>query len=53
MVGSWSALGGRYICALRSLRHVPGACAGRSLSAPTIEHSVREHGQTRLADPEV
>lgn len=37
MVGSWSASGGRYICALRYPRHVPGACAGRSLSAPTIE----------------
>ena len=53
MVGSWSALGGRYICALRYPRHVPGACAGRSLGAPTIEQTVWAHVQTLLADPEV
>ena len=53
MVGSWSALGGRYICALRYPRHVPGACAGRSLSAPTIEQRVWEHVQTLLSDPDV
>jgi site-specific DNA recombinase len=53
MVGSWSALGGRYICALRYPRHVPGACPGRSLGAPTIEQTVWEHVQTLLADPEV
>jgi site-specific DNA recombinase len=53
MVGSWSALGGRYICALRYPRHVPGAGAGRSLSAPTIEQTVWEHVQALLADPEV
>jgi site-specific DNA recombinase len=53
MVGSWSTLGGRSICALRYPRHVPGACPGRSLGAPTIEQSVWEHVQTLLADPEV
>src|SRR2546423_8625898 len=53
MVGSWSALGGRYICALRYPRHVPGACPGRSLSASTIEQTVWEHVQALLADPEV
>jgi site-specific DNA recombinase len=53
MVGSWSAPGGRYICALRYPRHVPGACAGRSLSAPTIEQRVWAHVQTLLADPDV
>jgi len=53
MVGSWSALGGRYICALRYPRHVPGACPGRSLGAPTIEQTVWEHVQALLADPEV
>jgi hypothetical protein len=53
MVGTWSAQGGRYICALRSPRHVPGACTGRSLGAPTIEQTVWEHVQTLLADPEV
>src|SRR5215470_14141020 len=53
MVGSWSALGGRYICALRYPRHVPGACGGRSLGAPTIEQTVWAHVQTLLADPEV
>jgi site-specific DNA recombinase len=37
MVGTWSAQGGRYICALRYPRYVPGACTGRSLSATTIE----------------
>ncbi|MGE3542024.1 MAG: recombinase family protein [Candidatus Tectimicrobiota bacterium] len=53
MVGSWSAISGRYICALRYPRHVPGACPGRSLSAPTIEQTVWAHVQTLLADPEV
>ena len=53
MVGSWSTLGGRSICALRYPRHVPGACPGRSLGAPTIEQSMWEHVQTLLADPEV
>jgi len=53
MVGSWSALGGRYICALRYPRHVPGACPGRSLGAPTSEQTVWEHVQALLADPEV
>jgi len=33
-------------------RHVPGACAGRSRGAPTIEQTVWAHGQTLLADPE-
>jgi site-specific DNA recombinase len=49
MVGSWSAPGGRYICALRYPRHGPGACSGRSLSAPTIEQTVWEHVQTLLS----
>jgi site-specific DNA recombinase len=40
MVGSWSTQGGRYICALRYPRHVPRACTGRSLSAPTIEQTM-------------
>jgi site-specific DNA recombinase len=53
MVGSWSPQGGRYICALRYPRHVPGACPGRSLGAPTIEQSVWAHVQRLLADPEV
>src|SRR5215470_2264837 len=42
MVGTWSAQGGRYICALRYPRYVPGACRGRSLSAPMIEVYVWE-----------
>ena len=41
------------LCALRYPRHVPGACLGRSLGAPTIEQTVWEHLQTLLADPEV
>jgi site-specific DNA recombinase len=53
MVGSWSAPGGRYICALRYPRHVPGACPGRSLSALAIEQMVWAHVQALLADPEV
>jgi site-specific DNA recombinase len=53
MVGSWRTLGGRYICALRYPRYVPGACPWRSLGAPTIEQSVWEHVQALLADPEV
>ena len=43
MVGTWSAQGGRYICALRYPRYVPGACLGRSLSATVIEACVWEH----------
>jgi site-specific DNA recombinase len=40
MVGSWTKQGGRYICALRYLRHAPGACDGRSLSALMTEQTV-------------
>jgi site-specific DNA recombinase len=53
MVGTWSAQGGRYICALRYPRYVPGACAGRSLSATVIEACVWEHVKTLLSDPAV
>jgi site-specific DNA recombinase len=53
MVGTWSAQGGRYICALRYPRYVPGACTGRSLSATLIETTVWEHVQALLADSEV
>jgi site-specific DNA recombinase len=53
MVGSWSAHGGRYICALRYPRYVPGACTGRSLGAATIEPCVWAHVKSLLSDPEV
>jgi site-specific DNA recombinase len=53
MVGTWSRQGGRYICALRYPRYVPGACLGRSLSAPMIEAYVWEHVKALLADPVV
>ena len=53
MVGSWSAQGGRYICALRYPRYAPGACTGRSLSATLIETSVWEHVKALLSDPAV
>jgi site-specific DNA recombinase len=53
MVGTWSAQGGRYICALRYPRYVPGACAGRSLSATMIESCVWGHVQALLSDPDV
>jgi site-specific DNA recombinase len=53
MVGTWSAQGGRYICALRYPRYAPGACTGRSLSAALIETSVWEHVQALLSDPAV
>jgi site-specific DNA recombinase len=53
MVGTWSAQGGRYICALRYPRYVPGACMGRSLGATTIEPRVWDHVKTLLSDPEV
>jgi site-specific DNA recombinase len=53
MVGTWSAQGGRYICALRYPRYVPGACTGRSLSATTIERWVWDHVKTLLSDPAV
>jgi site-specific DNA recombinase len=53
MVGTWSAQGGRYICALRYPRYVPGACMGRSLGATTIEPQVWDHVKTLLSDPEV
>jgi site-specific DNA recombinase len=53
MVGTWSAQGGRYICALRYPRYVPGACTGRSLGAATIEPCVWAHVKTLLSDPVV
>jgi site-specific DNA recombinase len=53
MVGTWSAQGGRYICALRYPRYTPGACQGRSLSATTIEAGVWEQVKTLLSDPAV
>jgi len=53
MVGTWSAQGGRYICALRYPRYMPGACTGRSLSAPVIEAWVWEHAKALWSDPAV
>lgn len=53
MVGTWSAPGGRYICALRYPRYAPGACTGRSLSATLLEASVWEHVKALLSDPAV
>jgi site-specific DNA recombinase len=53
MVGTWSAQGGRYICALRYPRYVPGACMGRSLGAATIEPQVWDQVKRLLSDPEV
>jgi site-specific DNA recombinase len=53
MVGTWSAQGGRYICALRYPRYVPGACTGRSLGAATLEPRVWDHVKMLLSDPEV
>jgi site-specific DNA recombinase len=53
MVGTWSAQGGRYICALRYPRYVPGACTGRSLSATTFERWVWDHVKALLSDPAV
>ena len=57
MVGSWSALGGRYICALRYPRHVPGACAGRRARAKPMMESftagmVRAPTSTAVFDSE-
>jgi site-specific DNA recombinase len=53
MVGTWSAQGGRYICALRYPRYVPGACTGRRLSATMIEACVWGHVKVLLSDPAV
>jgi site-specific DNA recombinase len=53
MVGTWSAQSGRYICALRYPRYVPGACTGRSLGASTIESQVWEHVKRLLSDSAV
>jgi site-specific DNA recombinase len=53
MVGTWGAQGGRYICALRYPRYVPGACTGRSLGAATIEPCVWAHVKALLSDPAV
>ncbi len=53
MVGTWSAPGGRYICALRYPRYAPGACTGRSLSATLIEAHVWEHVKGLRSDPVV
>jgi len=53
MVGTWSAQGGRYICARRYPRYVPGACTGRRLSATVIEACIWDHGKALLSDPAV
>jgi site-specific DNA recombinase len=53
MVGTWSAQGGRYICARRYPRYVPGACTGRSLSATVIEACIWDHVKAWLSDPAV
>ena len=53
MVGTWSAQGGRYLCALRYPRYAPGACTGRSLRATLLEASVWEHVKALLSDPAV
>jgi site-specific DNA recombinase len=53
MVGTWSAQGGRYICALRYPRYMPGACTGRSLSATLIEACIWDHVKALLSDPAV
>jgi site-specific DNA recombinase len=53
MVGTWSAQGGRYICALRYPRYVPGACTGRSLSATVMEARVWDHVKALWSDPDV
>jgi site-specific DNA recombinase len=53
MVGTWSAQGGRYICALRYPRYMPGACTGRRLSATGIEACVWDHAKALLSDPAV
>jgi site-specific DNA recombinase len=53
MVGTWSAQGGRYICARRYPRYAPGACTGRSRSATLIEARVWEHVKALLSDPAV
>ncbi len=53
LVGTWSAQGGRDICALRYPRSRPGACTGRSLSATILEAGVWEHVKALLSDPAV
>jgi site-specific DNA recombinase len=53
MVGTRSAQGGQYICALRYPQCVPGACTGRSLSATLLKASVWEHVKALLSDPAV
>ena len=52
MVGTWvrRAAGTSAPCATR---YVPGACMGRSLSAPMVEAYVWEHVKALLSDPEV
>jgi site-specific DNA recombinase len=52
-VGTWSAQGGRYICARRYPRYVPGACTGRSLSATVIEACIWDHVKALLSNPAV
>jgi site-specific DNA recombinase len=53
MVGTWSALGGRYSCACRYPRYVPGACPGRRLRATGMEACIGDHVTAWLADPAV
>src|SRR5262249_22572852 len=53
MVGTWSAQGGRSICARRYPRDVSGACTGRRLGAATIAPCVWAHVKALLSDPAV
>jgi site-specific DNA recombinase len=51
MVGTWSAQGGRSICALRYPRYVPGACTGRRRGAATIAPGVWAQVKALVSDP--
>jgi site-specific DNA recombinase len=53
LVGTWSTLGGRYICSARYPRTAAWACDGRSVSAPRVEQQVWDYIRPLLSDPDL
>ena len=53
LVGTWSTLGGRYICSARYPRTTAWACDGRSLSMPRAEQQVWDYIRCLLSDPDL
>src|SRR4051795_11225346 len=53
LVGTWSAVSGRYICSARYPRTTAWACDGRSLSVPRVEQQVWDYIRSLLSDPDL